>query len=255
VTAPGSLTPVGDYVVEIAAGKPVPEAADEFPEALSLGPIPGACEQTRVGYAPAVHLPATRHALPDLDTCGHDEVLDLAANALHRDDDLWALSGSQLHIRAICQQVERLDLDLMAAQDVVASQGRVIVHQQVEMATLRQQVKDLELMVRTERDRLEGEAVMHNETMSRLFAQTAESLCLTRERDLLTTEANTLRAALDTMTTGRRRAPTARVIDVSDSSPDTDVVDMDGHDEPAVCRTITPRVHVPQMRQLVGGER
>ena len=229
MTRPGDLTPVGPY---------------------ELGPIPGACEPTRVGYAPPAHLPAARPALCNLDTCSHEDVVNDAYNALHNDDSLWDLSGSSLHIRAICQQVERLDLDLISAQDVVAQQSRVIVHQQTEMAALRERVSDLELLLRTERARLEGEAVMHNETMQRLFARTAECLEQTRAIDKLNVEARTLRAALDTVAGGRRRAPSAQIIDVSD---ETDVVDVDHMDEPVVSRTVTPRVHVPQMRELQAG--
>jgi hypothetical protein len=180
----------------------------------------------RLPYVKAVSV------LPDLDTCTADDISDLAANVCSEShvaaDDLYALCGSSSHVKAICEQlgatemalssrderIERLgqttamlSTDLRRTVDELAiAQGvgaalqrkldgadRAVMTTAAELYAERNKVVELDVLLRTERQRLEREATMHHQTMSRLIAQTGETCKLHREVSRLTEEVRVLR--------------------------------------------------------------
>jgi len=196
---------------------------------IEVGPCPGSSEPTIVGPPAPDRLPYVRPAivLPDLDTATEDDISDLAANcALDTEtgrDDLWVLVGSQEHVRAICQQLGATELALTQRDERIANLSATVeamtrqlavqqslgsefqrksqsYEQSLVMTTNdlyaeRNKVVSLDVILRTERQRLEREATMHRETMNRLIKQTAESCKLTR--DLAATEALRVAALQD----------------------------------------------------------
>lgn len=184
----------------------------------------------RLPYVKAVSV------LPDLDVCTSDDISDLAANVCSEShvaaDDLFVLCGSSSHVKAICEQlgatemalssrderIERLgqttamlSTDLRRAVDQLAiAQGvgaefkrkaesyeQSLVMTANELYAERNKMVELDVLLRTERQRLEREPTMHHQTMSRLIAQTGETCKLHREVSRLTAEVNVLRAALE----------------------------------------------------------
>ena len=188
---------------------------------IDVGPCPDSSDATLVGQPALDRLPYVRPAivLPDLETATEDDVSDLAANcALDTEtgrDDLWVLVGSQEHVRAICQQLGATELALaerderianlsataaaltrqLAVQQSIGTEYQrkfersdsALAHTAQELYAERNKVVEMDVMLRTERQRLEREATMHHETMNRLIKQAAESCKLTRA--LETTEA------------------------------------------------------------------
>jgi hypothetical protein len=191
----------------------------------------------RLPYArPACILPSLDE-LVDADGVRLEEKLsDLAANVAGdshcSDDDLWTLMGSKMHVRAIAQQlgatemalasrderIERLgqttaqlstDLrrtldQLTIAQGVAAAlqrkldgADRAVSTTAAELYAERNRTCDLELHLRVERQRLEREAILHNENMTRLIKRTAEVCRLQKDVARLTEDCNVLRAALE----------------------------------------------------------
>jgi hypothetical protein len=172
-------------------------------------------ETTTIGPPAPERLPYSppRCVLPDLDSCSTDELLDLAANATADTDagrdDLWALSGSQPHIKAICSLLgqaecehdnlrERVD-NLSASVATLTKQIEVaqsIGHeyrgkaQRFEQALVmttndlyheRNEVVRLKTLLATERERSSREARNHMRTVDRLTAMTIENFGLTRK--------------------------------------------------------------------------
>jgi hypothetical protein len=165
------------------------------PSRLDLVPLPGACDPTIVGPPPPGRLPAPPRAncvLPDLDTCTLDDVADLAANVSgdshSSDDDLWALMGSSLHVRAICTMLGRLEFEL----DTMTERNRLLELQLGTSnklgAALDVKVGELAKQLREERLRNAREIAQHTQTIERLASATIESCRLLTKLDDVTEE-------------------------------------------------------------------
>lgn len=159
----------------------------------TLGPIPGACEPTAVGYPPVARLPAlaplaigVAAVLPDLDTCSPDELLDLAAAARAHEDALDVLCNSPRHVRALIDQIERLDLDVTATQDALLCERDAHQATTLELESAHRHVADLDLLLAAARARAHRESTLRRETGRRLLAQTAETQRLQHVIDSLT---------------------------------------------------------------------
>jgi len=141
-----------------------------------------------------------------------DRMSDVAANVCgetkHAYDDLWALCGSGQHVRFICELLGRRELELDTMTERVANLGATVqtlqrqlsVQQSLgaeyqakfdrsdkaladttaELYAERNNVVHLDVLLRTERQRLEREGSMHRETVNRLIKQTADSCKMNR---------------------------------------------------------------------------
>lgn len=107
--------------------------------------------------------------LPDLADADNDAILDLAANALKLESDLYALCGSSPHVRAVCQQVERLDLELTAAADETIALRKLV-------RELEQRLPIAQGMADVHRRAYERERLAHDETIRRCMEQIRVSL-------------------------------------------------------------------------------
>jgi hypothetical protein len=140
--------------------------------AIDVGPIPGG-DTTVVGPVPApLRLPTPPRGigvLPDLRTATDEDIADLAANAITRDDDLRALCGSPRHVLALCGVAEALDFELGRVEDAL----------------------------KVERDHFAEWEAIHYQTVALLAERTADARRLAKQVTVLIQDVKVLRAALD----------------------------------------------------------
>lgn len=84
---------------------------------------------THLGLPVSVTPARKPQPLPDLETATEDDVLDLAANARRIPEDMYALTGSQAHICAIIDVLERKDLAETTWRDKVEQLERELADQ------------------------------------------------------------------------------------------------------------------------------
>jgi hypothetical protein len=183
--------------------------------AITVDMRPDWHETTTVGPPAPERLPYAppRCVLPDLDSCSTDELLDLASNCCADTDagrdDLYALAGSQAHIRAICSLLgqdecdrdgllERVDnlsasvATLTKQLDVASSIGaeyrskaqrfeQALVMTTNDLYHERNETVRLRTLLAAEQARSSREASMHTQTIERLTAMTIENYTLTRK--------------------------------------------------------------------------
>jgi hypothetical protein len=183
---------------------------------LHVGPCPGS-DVTLTGLPPPARLPA-RPILPCLDAATSDDIRDLAANAVRRTDDLYALCGSEPHVLRICLEIERIDLDLGSVSTDRDTQGRVMALQQIELGNLRKEVIALGLLARTERARAERAETLRLDVINQMTAQLKDSYRLSRQVETLTHEVD---MHLKRFAVGSRPVP----VPALDSFDDTEVSD------------------------------
>jgi hypothetical protein len=172
-------------------------------------------ETTTVGPPAPERLPYRRPivVLPDLDTATDDDISDLAANCASDTqagaDDLWLLSGSQGHIRRICEQLGSREMELdnlrervdnLSASVATLTKQLEVAHsigheyrgkaQRYEQALVmttndlyreKNEVVRLKALLATEQARSSREASNHTQTIERLTAMTIENFGLTRK--------------------------------------------------------------------------
>lgn len=132
---------------------------------MTAGPLPQLYPE--VPGAPRVETqqyrfpPARPHA-PAAADCTEDDLLELAADALRNDADLWALLGSREHVRRICELVERQYLavrDSAALAETLASQLEIARGVGRTLETRLDAARDYALTETAERNRL---AALHD---------------------------------------------------------------------------------------------
>src|ERR1044071_3308235 len=97
---------------------------------VDVGRCPDASEPTFVGQPPPERLPYVKAVcvLPDLDSATEDDISDLAANVCSEShvaaDDLYALCGSSLHVKAICEQLGATEMALASRDERIGLLGQ-----------------------------------------------------------------------------------------------------------------------------------